>query len=206
MTATITETATVTITPTPTITPAGVCATPGSGLVLPVSDDTWIEAAAPTAVHGIDTTLSIRANSGGDQRILLKFNLPALIEGSSVVSAKLYFYINSNPITPPSGATIFLYKPVTGWAGTSATWREAQSGTNWLIPGGDYNPAPIISTATMGGCQVELDVTLLVQDWLSSPNPNNGIILIASGSSGEISIPSSSEANGPIILVVTNTP
>ena len=198
-TGTETPAVTTTSTPTQTITPAGVCATTNPGTGLPVSDDTWIESAAPTAVHGTETLLSIRADGGGDRRILLKFNLTSLT-GPSVANAMLYFYINST-----SGATIFLYKPVRSWVGTEATWLSAQSGANngWTSSGGDYNPVPIISTATMADCRVQLDVTKLVQDWLTGPN--NGVILIASGPSGEISIPSSRvTVNGPVLLVTMN--
>jgi hypothetical protein len=194
----------VTLTPTLTITPAGVCATADPGAGLPISDDTWIENANQTTNHGADTLLSIRADGSGDQRILLKFNLTSLA-GSSVANAKLYFYINSSP-TPPSGVTIFLYKPTKSWVGTEATWlaATAQSGANWTSPGGDYNPEPIISTATMPGCRVQLDVTTLVQDWFTGPN--NGVILIASGPSGEINIPSNRDANRPVLLVTMNNP
>ena len=200
ITATSTVTGIPTITPTPAITPAGVCATADPGQGLPVSDDTWIESAVQTAVHGADTYLSIRADSGGDRRILLKFNISSL-SGSSVASAKLYFFINTT-----SGATIFLYKPVTSWKGTEATWESPQFGYIWAKPGGDYNPLlPIISTIPMAGCRVELDVTTLVQDWFTTPSTNKGVILIASGSSGEIRIPSSrATANGPALLVTMN--
>jgi hypothetical protein len=205
-TPTITITATTTETPavslTPTITPVRDCAVTDPGLGLPVSDDTWIESATPTVNHGTDTLLSIRADNGADQRILLKFNLSSLTgTGLSVATAKLYFYIKST-----SGATIFLYKSNTNWKGTDATWQVARYPVNWATPGGDYNPAPIISTTTMAGCRVQLDVTTLVQAWFTDPTTNNGVILIASGPSGEIGIPSSRDVKGPVLLVTMNNP
>jgi hypothetical protein len=118
---------------------------------------------------------------------------------SSISNAKLYFYINSSPT--PSGATIFLYKLDKNWAESEATWQTALSTPSivaWNNNGGDYSPTPIISTTTTGNCWVELDVTTLVQNWITNPSTNFGIILIASGPSGPISIPSRSEADGPV--------
>jgi hypothetical protein len=196
VTATPTETGTATITPTPTITPVRYCAsTPAAG-VLSINADTWIDgtATAQTTNHGSDT-LSIRADNGGDQRILLKFD----VTSASVSNAKLYFYIRPTPI--PSGATIFLYRLEKDWVESEATWQMAQSGISWSGASSDYYTVPYISTTTIGNCWVELDVTTLVQYWISNPTKNFGVILIASGPSGEISIPSRNEANGPVVLI-----
>jgi hypothetical protein len=213
-TPTVTGTPTITSTPTTTatltITPVSVCVTtdPGSGLL--VNDDTWIDETAPTAVHGADPLLSIRADNGGDQRILIKFDIPSL-SGSSVAEAKLYFYIINNNA---SEVTISIYKVTTSWKGTDASWQIAQSNEKWvkLSGGGDYNPDPIavVRMTTNAGCRVQLDVTTLVRDWFATPSTNNGVILIASGSPGMINIPSHRAtdvfpANGPVLLVTTNT-
>jgi hypothetical protein len=194
-------------TATATITPVNNCATATAtadlGLGLPVIGDTWIESAEPTINHGSDTLLSLRADNSGDRRILLKFDLSSL-SASAIVNAKLYFYINST-----SGATIYLYNPTRNWDEAETTWRLAQAGLAWTNEGGDYNVTPIISTVTTAGCRVQLDITALVQKWSIDSLNNNGVILIASGSSGEISIPSSRStptANRPVLLVVTTTP
>jgi hypothetical protein len=215
-TPTVTGTPTITSTPTTTatltITPVSVCVTtdPGSGLL--VNDDTWIDETAPTAVHGADPLLSIRADRGGDQRVLIKFDISSL-SGPSVAEAKLYFYIINN--NNESDVTIFLYKVTSVWKGADATWLIAQPDVNWIKPsgGGDYNPAhvAVVRMTTNAGCRVQLDVTTLVRDWFATPSTNNGVILIAYGSSGEINIPSSRAtdvfpANGPVLLVTTNTP
>jgi hypothetical protein len=211
ITHTPTRTVIVTSTITTTITPVNNdCATTDPGLGLPVVGDTWIESAGPTINHGSDTLLLLRADNNGDRRILLKFDL-ASFSGLSIASAKLYFYINSTNINSTSGATIYLYNAARYWEGIEATWRLAEVGTAWTNEGGDYNVVPIISIVVPKGtadCRVQLDLTALVRDW-STGSINNGVILIATGTSGEISISSSRAtpiANPLVLLVVMATP
>jgi hypothetical protein len=206
VTRTRTPTVTATSTVTATITQVTGCVTEEPEPGLPVIADTWIGADEPTINHASDTLLSLRADNNGDQRILLKFDLSSL-SGSSITNAKLYFYINST-----SGATISLYGLSRYWEGTEVTWRlaEANVDTAWTKEGGDYNLEPLISVVKTADadCRVQLDVTKLFHDW-STTGSNQGVILIASGPSGEISISSSratSIANRPVLLVVTTTP
>jgi hypothetical protein len=201
-TKTRTPTATATSTATATITAVSSCATEYPVTSLPVSGDTWIESNAPTTNHMLDPLLSLRADNNGDQRILLKFDLSSL-SGLPIADAKLYFYINST-----SGATISLYGLSRYWVGSQATWKLAETGTEWTNAGGDYNIEPIISVVKMSGadCRVQLDITKLFRDW-PTPSAEHGVILIAAGTPGEISISSSrATAYPPILLLVTVTP
>lgn len=203
-TRTNTPTATVTSTVTPTITPVTGCVTgePGSGL--PITGNTWIESNEPTLNHGSDPLLSLRADNNSDRRVLLKFDLSSL-SGLPIADAKLYFYINST-----SGATISLYGISRYWDASQATWKLAETGTEWTNVGGDYNVVPLISVVKTSDayCRVQLDITTLFRDW-PTPNAENGIILIAAGTPGDISI-SSSRATAypypPILLLITTTP
>ncbi len=198
-TPTPTVTATFTATPTSTITPVVCGATAPGAAVLKPTADTWIESAADTTNHGSDDTLYIRSNNNGDQRILMMFDLPS---SGTVSSAKLFFNIATT-----SGATIFLYEPLRAWSESNATWRQAQFQQPWTA-GGDFNPAaPIISTTTLAGCWVQLDVKVLVQKWVTNPDTNLGLILIATGADGQITIPSKEKADATVpILEVTMAP
>lgn len=202
-TPTPTVTATFTATPTSTITPV-VCGTttpptPSAGALTPVAD-TWIESAANTAPHGLDDTLSIRADNNGDQRILIKFDLTGF--SGTVSSAKLFFNIDQNSTGNP---TIFLFEPARAWSEADATWLQAQNQQPWTTAGGDFNSAaPLMSTTTAANCWVQLDVKALVQKWVTSSDTNLGLLLIATGSSGQNYIPSKEKADTTVpILEIT---
>ncbi len=205
MTPTVTQTATFTLSPTPseTITPTNTPTSPCGGSASPglaASEDSWIESANPTTVHGGDANLF--TNSAGDQRALLKFDL-APLSGSSVASAALFVYIQS---TDP-GVTVTIYHLTSAWSETEATWIDAATVQPWSTAGGDYNGSAVTSfSAPVSNCYVQVDISSLVQAWFDNSIPNRGLILIASGAVGLQTsyIARENGSNGPFLLVVMN--
>lgn len=136
------------------------------------------------------------------RRFLQRFNLSAIPAGSTILSAKVYYY-KTNAV-PNSDVTCTIYsvsKANGDWPEGTKYNRPAQAGdSSWNfkdasgIPwagspglstsGVDYEPAPIGTLIIPARAQVgdefvaELDPRR-VEGWLGSPNTNYGILLIA---------------------------
>ena len=67
------------------------------------------------------------------------------------------------------------YKDVTR-GGEGVNWINSRSGSTWTTQGGDYLSSPIMSQSFSTGLEdLEIDVTALVELWVSNSIPNYGI-------------------------------
>lgn len=63
-----------------------------------------------------------------------------------------------------------------------ANWDKAMSSVLWTTPGGDYNQSPSATYHFDAGSEdLEVDVTSIVNAWLTGGLPNNGLLLRLSG-------------------------
>ncbi|MBC7260842.1 MAG: DNRLRE domain-containing protein [Chloroflexi bacterium] len=177
-----TQTTTPTITPTPEGTPILLRFQNG---VSPVSSysgiqDTYLDSWEPTAAKGRE--IDLRLSTGGVKRPVIKFDFsPYLPFGARVVSAKMYLwvYYASQDITTTD---VEVYRVNRHWEEGTATWNSP-----WILPGCAQVPedreATPAATARIGavgtGIWVAVDITSLVQEWVSGVSVNEGVIFIA---------------------------
>ena len=120
------------------------------------------------------------------QRGIIKFDLTGqATAGTTLTSAKLYLYSygtlqETNGTTGDYGA----YAVTRAWTDSQVYWTQAQTGSNWTTPGGDFQATPDGTSPkqSSGGAKVTsvwypFDVTARVQSWLTSPSSNNGWII-----------------------------
>ena len=66
------------------------------------------------------------------------------------------------------------------WDPATVTWQEAAAGTAWGTPGGDKRQAPAATGVLLSDhIWYRLDITPLVQRWLSGQTPNFGLLIRA---------------------------
>jgi len=102
-------------------TAASFCTTPGTQTVIAAADATGYQG-APATAYGSDATIAVTSGSGGNARVVLRFQLPAR-GGCSVTAATLKMYVNSGQ----TGRTIDVYRvdpsaPV--WTEVGLTWNS----------------------------------------------------------------------------------
>ncbi len=124
------------------------------------SAETWVSSAAS------DTT-----------RSLLRFNTGAIPAGAQILQATLSLERQSG-----SGADqpVSAHRIRNSWSEDSVTWNEREAGTNWDMPGADFDIAAIATTPVGPANQrYAWNITPLVQGWVDGSYPNHGVALVA---------------------------
>jgi hypothetical protein len=127
---------------------------------------------------------------------LLRFDLTPVPAAASVTQARLLLYSDG---WSGSGAnvTVGAYAVLREAYVNQATWNEAKPGDPWGQPGcsqvGSDRFADPESVVTINGTRrwYEVDVTQMVQWWVSGNLPNNGMLLRAESGSGFLAFSSS---------------
>jgi hypothetical protein len=145
--------------------------------------DTYIDAWAVTSNFGSSTTLGVRATN--IRSALLRFDLGSIPAGATVLEAKLGLYVVSRSSTASLTAQVF--KVLRPFVATQATWQQAATGQAWSVAGCNGAADREATAVAQGlwnttGVWYELNVTGLVQGWLSAPASNRGMLV--QGNSG----------------------
>lgn len=138
------------------------------------------------------------------RKFIQRFNLSAIPAGSTIQSAKIYYYKTSAVPNRNVTCTIFSISQANGdWpegtkynrpaeAGDSSWNMKDAAGIPWAgspglsTSGTDYEPKPLCSFMIPARAQVgdefvcDLDI-IRVAGWLGTPNTNYGILMVASG-------------------------
>lgn len=186
---------TPTITKTPTITPwpTTVVLQYGRGGYLDTYDS-YISSWEPTTNYGREGGMRIR--TGNVKRPLLYFDVSSIPSGAVVAGARLWLRATWLK-THPQVMTVGAYGLQRAWLEEEVTWKDARNGVPWgqagaEDTGSDRDAAPVGSRVVN---EVEkwydIDVTSLVQAWVNGTRANNGLILIPSGLTVEMSFWSS---------------
>ena len=147
-------------------------APPAQASIAPVIGDTYLAANSPTTPGGGDTNLAVAGVSStpGTAYALLQFDLsslPAPGPGVQAVHATLTFFVNQ--VTAPSQV---MWAPVLGaWSEGTVTYQTAPA-----IGSVMGETAVNVETASQF---VSIDVSQVVNSWLSGALANNGIALQA---------------------------
>jgi hypothetical protein len=133
-----------------------------------LTGDTFVSASQPAANFGALSNLYVGNGDTG----LLQFdlsNLPAGTTASQVAKATLYLYINR--VYTQGGVSL---QPVSSaWTEQGTTYSSAPS----------YGTVASSFSATTGSTFVAVDVTSLVQAWITTPSTNYGLALAAASAS-----------------------
>ncbi len=120
---------------------------------------------------------SIRpSTSSKDMRLLLEFELPAVLVGRSVDFACVS--LDANSVTTTGTVALEAFRVTTDWDASSVSWSGS-----WAKDGGDWD-ADASADWVVGESAdktVYLDVTEFVNMWLREPAENFGIIVKVSG-------------------------
>ena len=164
---------------------AGTLAAPttSSAVLATLTDDAYTATGSPNANFGGNGALHV---IGTTQRSYIKFNLatnlPAGVTAADVAKATLTLWTNS--VVTPGSFDVF---PVTtGWSEAGITANTAPSLGSIV--------AAAIPVATKNDF-VTVDVTTLVQAWISGSQSNNGIALAANTTTTSVQF-DSKEAGG----------
>lgn len=101
---------------------AQFCTSPG---VVPVTvtNDAWVDQAAPATLNGTTPTLQVRSANGSNRRTYLRFTMPSRPAGCVLEQAELRLYNSA----PTGGRTIDVYRADPGaplWEAGSLTWNN----------------------------------------------------------------------------------
>ena len=153
-----------------------------------VSGDAYVNSAHPAVNYGSLSNLYVNSNGTA----LISFDLSALPSGttsSQIGKASLRVYINR---INASGAVSVL--PV------SSAWSESSV---------TYNSIPTLGTAvgsftpTAANQFIDVDVTSLVQGWVTTPSTNYGLALSSSAGNIVLDSKENNETSHPAALQIT---
>jgi hypothetical protein len=182
--------------------------------------DSFLDEWQQTTNYGHQGALSIRTT--GVKRPLILFDVSHIPAGVTVIDARLWLY-TSHYRSHAANMTVSAYGLKRPWVEMETTWERARSGVAWDEPGAndtltDRDDTPsgsrlISATNTW----YDLNVTSLVQAWVNGTRANNGVLLIATGNTVEMSFWSSEYSLSNLrprlvvqyvlgALVPTNTP
>lgn len=168
-TPTATATATNSPTPTPSLPDCYVGLPPGAT----PSDDTFLRASSPTSNFGTQPEIEVRPDNGANRRGLIRFDLSAIPQGSTVTSATLYLFEKDKKLDQVT----YLYRINSPWDENTVTWNFP-----WTTPGGDFDNSRAYASffPNQSNCMLTIDLTDLVQEWVAGTS-NYGFLLYSIG-------------------------
>ncbi|OPY18867.1 MAG: Disaggregatase related repeat protein [Methanomethylovorans sp. PtaU1.Bin073] len=190
-----TDTVTVVVGGTTTTTPPA--STTAEGSVAYPTYDNGLRTSSPTSVFSTVNYIDIGTNSASCRDIMM-FDLSGYktIDTISKATLSLYWYYPAGA-TRTSDTVVEVYRPAAEWDPKYVSWNNRASGTPWSTAGGswyDKNGAAQGSTpyasltfpakTVPGNKYYDLDVTQLVQEYVSGKYKNTGFFLKARTESG----------------------
>ncbi|MBN1400533.1 MAG: DNRLRE domain-containing protein [Anaerolineae bacterium] len=146
--------------------------------------DTYIDAWAEEANY--NRSLKLSARQGNVRVPLLRFDLLRIPVYASVKSATLHLYSTGRSHSVP--LSLGVARLNRSWDPDSVTWLRPREGETWFLPGandvGSDRAATLhaLSMVDQERAWTHWEVTQLVQDWVSDPGRNHGLLLMAQGS------------------------
>jgi len=131
-------------------------------------------------------SLKLAARQGGVRAPLMRFDLSSVPNYASVKRAILHLYVTGR--TNPGMIKLAVAKVNRAWDPKHVTWNQATATEAWFQPGardiGSDRSGKIYASGFVDGERhwTQWDVTSLVQEWVSDPRHNYGLILLAEGS------------------------
>lgn len=145
--------------------------------------DSFIEADAGHQDHnkGNDPGIEVDSEAGKELRGLLQFDLAAIPFASRITNASLRLVVQQSQ---GAADTLNVHRLRAGWVEDEVTWLDRTIDDAWASPGGDFDPTVAGQFEVSLSGPVAVDITDLVQDWVSGKYPNHGLLLLAPSSPG----------------------
>jgi autotransporter-associated beta strand protein len=143
----------------------------------PFADSRVLNSGGGDANDGAGGALSIYQSR---DRTLLKFPVPV---NATINSASLTLHATDLYGGNPNGETMSIYRLTQVWTEGGVTWNRYDGTNPWTSGGGDFAGTVYASSTAnpASGQPISWDVTTLAQEWASNTYPNNGLIIINSG-------------------------
>jgi len=176
--------------------------------------DTYIESYVRDANHDAE---GLRVSFGGNRTPLLRFDLAGRFDERAVIKSAQFGVYSTAKWNSSDSITTGIYKVLTDWTSTQATWDERFSGASWnqagaLGSGEDYDPTLVSSNQMANiGAWYRYNVTDLVREWVANPQNNHGLLIRGETGLGTFTLNSSEGASYKPELIIyyteaTNTP
>lgn len=143
----------------------------------PPLGDTYSYSAKPKSNYGSQPSLLVQSGSNG----YLQFDLATLPAGVSVGKATLRLFVN----TVTTGGSFDVYQVDGPWSESALTYNNEPS-----LGASATGLHPVAVTTATQNQFVVMDITALVQDWVSGLVPNNGVALVMESSTGSFAFDS----------------
>jgi hypothetical protein len=190
---TATETGLPTATPTATPIPVELVVQEGDGAEGRVRDS-YLDEWNPTTNYGSSGAMSIRTDAA--RRPIIAFDLSEIPTDATVLSAMMELR-TSHYKSHPQDMTVSAYGVKRAWRELETTWNAARTDVAWGQPGiedtvSDRDAVPTASQLVSDtNTWYAFDITSLAQAWVSGARPNEGVVLLATGNTVELSFWSS---------------
>jgi len=131
---------------------------------------------ASISVPAADVAVITNPESAAETRILVRFDLPEELAGTTIEFAVVEFRACAVTSDAAGMLTVDVFPVTTEWSGDAAAWADGWSGA-----GGDFDRSlHAVWTAAAGeNSVVRFDVTTFARAWASGARPNNGMIVLA---------------------------
>lgn len=182
-TSTPTVTLTRTRTPSVTSTPVVVDLTYDVTTIRDTTLNSWDQNPTPVSKWGTNFAINVR---GDVMRGMMYFDTSALSAANATIrSAKLFLYLNDYLHQTNLSPLVSIYKVKQPWGEYEATWVNRTTGVAWgewgcnATSDREKSTASGSTTVSANNRWYQWDITALVQDWVTSPAENRGMILIS---------------------------
>ncbi len=144
-------------------------------------DDSFLFADHPNSNYGGESYRS------AIDHFVIRFNLPAILSGKQILSAKIAFYV-WNQQNYAENEYLNLYCIDRHWEEDQVTWTHATTSQTWTLPGGDYDATPCAQIPHQSGREnwdhtfyPPAEITALVQQWVDGSRENHGLLVLNNG-------------------------
>lgn len=139
--------------------------------------DTFLSQDQAAQNFGDSNVLAVRGD--GSARALLFFDLSDVPATALIEEAWLELTVVGR--AQPQDLRGMLYPLPRPWDESDATWEMADGSAPWPEPGGGENQQPMATLSFPALGSVEIRLGALVQDWVTHPERNHGVMIRAEG-------------------------
>ncbi|MCJ7561703.1 MAG: DNRLRE domain-containing protein, partial [Thermoplasmata archaeon] len=146
--------------------------------------DTYLSEDKKDTNYGLDKELRLDSEIGRLQHILLRFDTSSIPSNAVIDDAAVYMWQISGGKSTPVLYTV--HSLMSDFSETSATWNMNDSISDWVEPGGDFDPYPYASGTfpyVVGWFGIE--ISKLVEEWVKDSSENRGFIIVAVPAGGD---------------------
>lgn len=188
-----------------------------TSLQIPAKEDTYIDENNPSKNYGNCKELFVGTKSSKKRRAILKFDVSSIPADATIISAEVFMKkIGGTNTSTSLGAYLMTSSWVENAGGCSGNslapnWTQRAAGTNWGSTGGDFNNTAVSTTNVASNGNYSWNVLSAVQNWISNPSNNRGLMIrtVNEGINNEFKFSSSEEgktADRPYLNVVYQVP